>query len=82
MDKKELVKKLERQIFWIDISRKRMERVYHSGAFNIALLEDITETCDNLKDAQKELTEILTSLKVESSSQKEETQEQEETLIK
>ena len=59
-----------------------MERVRHSGAFHTSLLEDVNETCDNLKDAKKELTEILTSLKVENSSQNEEIQEQEETLIK
>ena len=76
MDKNEVIKKLERQIFWIDISRKRMEKVWRSGAFHISLLEDVTETCDNLKDAQKELTEILTSLKIENSSQKEEIQEE------
>ena len=76
MDKNEVIKKLERQIFWINISRKRMEKVRRSGAFHISLLEDVNETCDNLKDAQKELTEILTSLKIENSSQKEEIQEE------
>lgn len=71
MDKSEIIKKLERQIFWIDVSRKRMEKVRRSGAFHISLLEHINETCDNLNDAQKELTEILNDLKVEQSVQKE-----------
>ena len=71
MDKSEIIKKLERQIFWIDVSRKRMEKVRRSGSFHISLLEHINETCDNLNDAQKELTEILNVLKVEQSLQKE-----------
>ena len=48
-----------------------MEKVRRSGAFYIALLGHIDDSCDNLNDAQKELTEILSDLKVEQSSQKE-----------
>ena len=48
-----------------------MEKVRRSGAFHISLLGHIDDTCDNLNDAQKELTEILSDLKVKQTSQKE-----------
>ena len=48
-----------------------MEKVRRSGAFYIALLGHIDDSCDNLNDAQKELTEILSDLKVKQTSQKE-----------
>ena len=47
-----------------------MEKVRRSGAFYIALLGHIDDTCDNLNDAQKELTEILSDLKVKQTHKK------------
>ena len=48
-----------------------MEKVRRSSAFHISLLGHIDDSCDNLNGAQKELTEILSDLKVEQTSQKE-----------
>ncbi len=69
MNKNEMIEKLQREIFWIDVSIKRMEKVWKSGGYHISLTEDVCETITNLRDSKNNLTEILNALQLESSAQ-------------
>ena len=69
MNKNELIEKLQKEIYWIDASITRMERVWKSGAYRINVIEDICETLNNLKSTKRKLTEILNTLQLENSAQ-------------
>ena len=65
MSKNEMIEKLQKEIYWIDASIKRMERVWKSGGYRISLLADIRETLTNLKNTKNNLTQILNTLQNE-----------------
>lgn len=69
MSKNEMIEKLQKEIYWIDASIKRMERVWKSGAYRINVIEDICETLNNLKNTKRKLTEIVNALQLENSAQ-------------
>jgi len=68
MKRIEMIEKLENQIFWIDVSIKRMERVWISGKYDVTLITDVSETLSSLREAKEELTKILDDLQVKNSS--------------